>query len=58
MLVRSTLPMLEGLGLNLIGPIEPNAALAGGCDVLVCDGFAGNIFLKSAEAAARSSGRS
>jgi phosphate acyltransferase len=52
MLVRSTLPLLEALPINLIGPIEPTGAMAGECDVLVCDGFAGNVFLKSAEAAA------
>jgi len=52
MLVRSTLPLLEALPINLVGPIEPTQAMAGACDVLVCDGFAGNVFLKSAEAAA------
>jgi glycerol-3-phosphate acyltransferase PlsX len=52
MLVRSTLPMLMESAINFIGPIEPTDAMAGGCDVLVCDGFAGNVFLKSAEAAA------
>jgi glycerol-3-phosphate acyltransferase PlsX len=35
-----------------VGNVEPHAALAGGCDVLVCDGFVGNVLLKGVEAAA------
>ncbi|MDR2817366.1 MAG: phosphate acyltransferase PlsX [Oscillospiraceae bacterium] len=37
--------------INFVGNIEPTAALCGACDVLVADGFCGNIFLKSVEAA-------
>ena len=36
-----------------VGNVEGNQALLGGCDVLVADGFTGNIFLKSAEGAFR-----
>lgn len=36
-------------GINYIGNIEPHYAFAGAADVVVCDGFAGNILLKSAE---------
>ena len=36
-------------GLNFVGNVEPHYAFAGAADVLVCDGFAGNILLKSAE---------
>lgn len=35
--------------LNYVGNTEPHYAFAGSVDVLVCDGFAGNILLKSAE---------
>ena len=35
--------------LNFIGNIEANTALAGGCDVIVADGYSGNIMLKSIE---------
>ncbi|MFT7520457.1 MAG: glycerol-3-phosphate acyltransferase PlsX [Kiritimatiellia bacterium] len=35
-----------------VGQIEPAAALAGGCDVLVADGFVGNVMIKGMEAAA------
>jgi glycerol-3-phosphate acyltransferase PlsX len=38
--------------LNFIGSIEAKEALKGGCDVLVCDGFTGNILLKSIEGTA------
>jgi len=35
--------------LNFIGNIEAKEAILGGCDVLVCDGFTGNVLLKSLE---------
>jgi len=34
---------------NFIGNIEPHAVFEGGADVIVCDGFTGNILLKAAE---------
>ncbi len=42
----------QAAGLNFAGNIEPKDALAGGADVVIADGFVGNIFLKSTEAAA------
>lgn len=39
--------------LNFIGNVEGNKALSGACDVLVCDGFAGNQVLKVTEGTAR-----
>lgn len=38
--------------INFVGNIEGNGALSGNCDVLVCDGFAGNQVLKVTEGAA------
>ena len=35
--------------INFVGNIEGNSAAFGTCDVLVTDGFTGNIFLKSVE---------
>ena len=35
--------------LNFIGNIEAKDAIKGGCDVLVADGFSGNILLKTVE---------
>lgn len=39
--------------LNFIGNVEGNRALSGDCDVLVCDGFAGNQVFKNSEGIAR-----
>ncbi len=40
-------------GLNFVGNFEGTNCLSGGCDVLVCDGFAGNQVLKVSEGIAR-----
>ena len=56
-LQKAALALLRQAGadghLNFIGNIEANTALAGGCDVIVADGYSGNIMLKSVEGAAR-----
>lgn len=53
-LVKETHTLLqEAEDLNFIGNIEGTAALSGKCDVLVCDGFAGNQVLKVSEGIAR-----
>lgn len=39
--------------LNFVGNIEANAMLFGGVDVLVTDGFSGNVALKTAEGVAK-----
>ena len=39
--------------INYIGSIEGNDAMMGEADVIVADGFAGNVFLKSMEGAAK-----
>ena len=52
-LVKETHPLLaEDGSLNFVGNIEGNVALSGACDVLVCDGFAGNQVLKVTEGTA------
>lgn len=52
-LVKETYPILaEDKELNFVGTFEGNNALSGGCDVLVCDGFAGNLLLKVTEGTA------
>ena len=35
--------------IHYTGNVEASAALFGACDVLVCDGFTGNVFLKAIE---------
>lgn len=53
-LVKETFPILqEDKEINFIGNIEGNNALSGDCDVLVCDGFAGNQVLKNTEGMAK-----
>lgn len=51
--VKAALPLLDALPLRFVGPVEPHDAFAGACDVLVCDGFVGNVLLKTAEAMLR-----
>ena len=52
-LVKETYPLLEAdETLNFVGNVEGNTALSGVCDVLVCDGFAGNQVLKVTEGTA------
>jgi phosphate acyltransferase len=51
-LVKATYPLMEASGLNFIGNIEPKELFAGEADVILCDGFTGNIMLKSSEAVA------
>ena len=41
--------MLSDSGLNFVGNVESKAVPFGACDVLVCDGYTGNILLKSIE---------
>jgi len=53
-LVKETYPLLEAdERLNFVGNIEGSGALSGDCDVLVCDGFAGNQVLKVTEGTAK-----
>ena len=50
---HETYALLEEAGregrLNFIGNIEAKEAIKGGCDVIVADGYSGNIMLKSIE---------
>ena len=55
--VKATLPLLDAAPIRFVGPVEPHDAFAGACDVLVCDGFVGNVLLKTAEAMLRLGGR-
>lgn len=51
MQARATLPLLRSLPMRVVGYVEPQTAMEGACDVLVCDGFVGNVMLKAAEGA-------
>ncbi len=49
-LVKETYELLKNeKSLNFIGNIEGRDVPDGACDVCVCDGFVGNVFLKTAE---------
>jgi glycerol-3-phosphate acyltransferase PlsX len=52
-LVRNTYALLVNSGLNFIGNVEGKELFAGEADVVVTDGFTGNILLKSTEAVAK-----
>lgn len=53
-LIHDTLPMLRALhGLNFVGNVEGRDLFNGRSDVTVCDGFVGNVALKSIEGAAK-----
>lgn len=46
---RSAAPLLKGLSLNFIGNVEGRDIYGGEVDVIVCDGFIGNVALKVSE---------
>jgi glycerol-3-phosphate acyltransferase PlsX len=46
LLTREAYPLLEKSGLNFIGNIEGNQLTDGTANVLVCDGFVGNVIFK------------
>lgn len=48
-LVKETYPLLENSFLNFIGNVEGRDIFQGDVDVIVCDGFVGNICLKVSE---------
>jgi len=52
-LIKDTYHLLENCGLNYIGNVEGKEVFGGQTDVVVTDGFTGNIFLKSSEAVAK-----
>jgi glycerol-3-phosphate acyltransferase PlsX len=50
--VKETYQLLEHSPVNFIGNIEGKDIFSGHCDVIVCDGFIGNVTLKVAESMA------
>jgi len=51
-LVKETTKLLETSSLSFVGNVEPKEAMACSADVVVHDGFTGNVFIKTTEAAA------
>jgi len=52
-LTKDTLPLLRETKLNFIGNVEGRDLFNGRVDVVVCDGFVGNVALKTAEGLAK-----
>jgi len=48
-LTKQSYELLNGSNLNFVGNVEARDIFSGVCDVLVCDGFAGNVVLKNTE---------
>ncbi|MCU1336977.1 MAG: phosphate:acyl-[acyl carrier protein] acyltransferase [Bryobacterales bacterium] len=48
-LTRAALPLLKALPINFIGNVEGRDIFGGVADVIVCDGFIGNVALKVSE---------
>jgi glycerol-3-phosphate acyltransferase PlsX len=51
--VKEAARLLENSGLNYIGYVEGDGIYLGQADVIVCDGFVGNVALKSSEGVAK-----
>jgi glycerol-3-phosphate acyltransferase PlsX len=52
-LVKEAYGLFEGSGLNFIGNLEPKEVVLRQADVVVADGFSGNVFMKTLEATAK-----
>ncbi|WP_422445904.1 phosphate acyltransferase PlsX [Thermoanaerobacterium sp. DL9XJH110] len=49
-LVKSAYSVLKGMkGVNFVGNVEARDFFEGNADVVVCDGFTGNVFIKTVE---------
>uniref|UniRef100_A0A7C6A9N1 Phosphate acyltransferase n=1 Tax=candidate division WOR-3 bacterium TaxID=2052148 RepID=A0A7C6A9N1_UNCW3 len=48
-LTQATFKLLANSGLNFMGNLEANDVFKGSADVIVCDGFVGNVMLKFGE---------
>ncbi len=51
-LTHQAFELLKGLPINFVGNMEARDALSGEYEVLVCDGFVGNVLVKSVEGTA------
>jgi phosphate acyltransferase len=51
-LTKAVFPLLAQADLHFVGNVEARDVMQGACDVLVCDGFVGNVLLKAMEGTA------
>ena len=56
-LVQDAYPLLERSGLRFVGNVEGHEIFLDKADVVVCDGFTGNVLLKYTEGLAEAAGR-
>lgn len=56
-LIKQTHELLLSSGLNYIGYVEGDGIFHGDADVVVCDGFVGNVMLKASEGLAKMLGQ-
>ncbi len=54
---QEAFPLFQASGLNFIGNVEGHEIFTGKADVVVCDGFVGNVLLKYTEGLAAAAGR-
>jgi glycerol-3-phosphate acyltransferase PlsX len=52
-LTREATPLVKKLPLNFVGNVEGRDIYSGNADVIVCDGFVGNVALKTSEGMSR-----
>lgn len=52
-LTKETFPLLKKASINFIGNIEGRDVMEGTADVITCDGFVGNVILKTVEGMGR-----
>jgi len=52
-LVKESYPLLDASGLNFIGNVEGKELFGGEADVVVTDGFTGNVLVKTSEAVSK-----
>jgi len=52
-LTKETYQILKNSSLNFVGNVESTDFVSGNVDVIVCDGFAGNVAIKSTEGMAK-----
>ena len=55
-LVKHTIPHMREIGVNFKGTVEGRDVNTGDTDVIVCDGFSGNVILKNSEAVGKFAG--
>ena len=52
-LTKETFKILSEMPINFVGNVEGDSIFEGVCDVVVCDGFMGNVLLKGTEGLAK-----